>query len=227
MTLCAIALDFDGVIVESTDIKTEAFRRLFADRGADVADTAVAHHLSNEGVSRYAKFRHMFEDVLGEPYSERIEAGLDRQFSEHVLEAIVECPFVPGALSFLQEYSHVVPLHVVSGTPDEELGRIVEARGLTSYFTSVLGSSEAKADHLRHIASRQGILTSQVLMVGDAMSDWQGAIDAGSRFVVRLRARQTDSFPEEGVDASVADLADLAQLLRDCTVSALAIERSG
>src|SRR3989304_1573816 len=53
----AIIFDFDGVIVESVDIKTKAFARLFEHEGKVVVEKVVDYHLKNGGVSRFDKFR--------------------------------------------------------------------------------------------------------------------------------------------------------------------------
>ena len=47
--------DFDGVIKESTDIKTEAYTSLFDDRGVDFCEFVRRHHLENVGLSRFEK----------------------------------------------------------------------------------------------------------------------------------------------------------------------------
>ena len=52
----AIIFDFDGVLVESLDIKTRAFAKLFGPEGPDMAKRVVDYHLQNGGVSRYEKF---------------------------------------------------------------------------------------------------------------------------------------------------------------------------
>ena len=55
----AIFFDFDGVLVESVDIKTTAFARLYAGHGEPVADAVVAYHRQNMGTSRFVKFRYI------------------------------------------------------------------------------------------------------------------------------------------------------------------------
>jgi beta-phosphoglucomutase-like phosphatase (HAD superfamily) len=48
----AVIFDFDGVIVESMDIKTQAFVELFRDH-PEHHETIVRLHLENGGMSRY------------------------------------------------------------------------------------------------------------------------------------------------------------------------------
>ena len=59
----AIIFDFDGVIAESVDVKTEAFKELFKaypDKVKAIAD----FHIDNGGMSRFDKFRHIYKNIL-------------------------------------------------------------------------------------------------------------------------------------------------------------------
>ena len=51
MNLKNILWDFDGVISESVQAKTEAFRELYKCHGEEISDQVVEHHLSNGGMS--------------------------------------------------------------------------------------------------------------------------------------------------------------------------------
>ncbi len=121
----AAVFDFDGVIAESTDIKTEAFRRLF-----DGDERAVEYHEANMGVSRYDKFRHITTEILGRTYTPEDERRLGERFSELVVDEVVRCPFVPGARELLERLAGELPLFVASATPEDEVRRIVSLRGL-------------------------------------------------------------------------------------------------
>ena len=58
----AIIFDFDGVLVESAEIKTEAFRQLFSSF-PDKVHEIVEYHKRNMGISRYVKFRYFYENI--------------------------------------------------------------------------------------------------------------------------------------------------------------------
>ena len=45
--------DFDGVIKDSVDVKTQAFIDLFDAYGSNVVQAVVAHHIKNGGISRF------------------------------------------------------------------------------------------------------------------------------------------------------------------------------
>lgn len=209
-----VAFDFDGVIAESADIKTDAFRALYAERSEHV-EAVVAHHRANEGISRYHKFRHIHEQILGEPYDPVLEAELDARFTGLVFEAIVNAPFVHGVVELLELLSERVPLYVVSGTPDAELDRIVEARGLSSFFAGILGSSKGKTERLREVIAAEGVAPTEVLFVGDALSDLSAACETGVTFVARVTRGDEKRFDGAQVAARVNDMRGLAALVRD------------
>ncbi|MDD5437468.1 MAG: HAD hydrolase-like protein, partial [Candidatus Omnitrophica bacterium] len=83
--LRAIIFDFDGVLVESVDLKTGAFAKLFAAEGEDVVRKVVEYHLGNTGVSRFDKFRYIYKNILNRELSEEKFADLGRDFADLVM----------------------------------------------------------------------------------------------------------------------------------------------
>ena len=59
-----VFFDFDGVILDSVDVKTKAFGKMFEAYGSDVQKEVVQYHLENCGVSRFEKFRYYYENIL-------------------------------------------------------------------------------------------------------------------------------------------------------------------
>ena len=206
-----IFLDFDGVVLESVAVKTDAFRALFASYGNAVAERVVALHLRHGGLSRYVKFEMIHRDILGLPLSEDDKADLGRRFEDLVFQRLLACPMVPGALEFLRRRSPLGPLFVVSGTPQDELRRIVERRALGEYFTGVYGAPRGKTDILSDLLARTGADPADTLMVGDAMTDHDAAARSAVPFVGRVPEGADSPFPAG--TALVADLTGLDALL--------------
>ena len=181
----AIFFDFDGVILESLDVKAAAMAALFADRPEHVA-AIVRYHLEHPGVSRYDKFRHYFAEYFREPLTDAVMAQLDRRFSELVWEGAIRCPFVPGAEEFLSSWGDRLPLFTVSAAPQDEVERIVRARGLQPRFRSVSGSPKSKKAHLERLLAEHSLEPARCLFVGDAQADFDAASFHGIPFVQRL-----------------------------------------
>ena len=61
--LKALILDFDGVLVESNDIKTEAFKTVFAEY-PEHHRRMIDYHHANMSLSRVEKFRYFIRECL-------------------------------------------------------------------------------------------------------------------------------------------------------------------
>ena len=179
----AIIFDFDGVILDSVDIKTKAFARLFEEHGPDVQRRVVEHHITHGGISRFKKFAHIYEHILHRPMPEGESGRLGERFSELVFDEVVKAEWIPGAPEFLREYHTRYQCFVASGTPQEELERIVPLRSLERYFAGVFGSPATKDEIARRILLDYGLRESEAVFVGDAMTDFDAAKTCGVRFI--------------------------------------------
>lgn len=203
----AIIFDFDGVILESADIKTEAFVELFADH-PEHSDAILRHHLENQGVSRYEKFDWIYRELLSRPLNSAERLRLGETFSDLVLQRILACDFVPGALELLRGLRGRCPSFVASGTPQEELRSIVEQRGLDLWFDGVWGTPASKPEIIRAILADHDLQPEDVLFVGDGVSDHAAAIECGLPFI----ARDTPAVSERWRSLEVTCVADMTAL---------------
>jgi phosphoglycolate phosphatase-like HAD superfamily hydrolase len=192
----AIIFDFDGVLVESVDIKTRAFVELYARHGEAVMGAVERYHLGNTGISRFVKFRHIETDILGQPPLDK--EGVERlaaRFAQLVIDKVVAAPMVPGAQAFLDRQRGRVPMFVVSGTPSDELAAIIERRGLEAYFEGSWGSPGSKAGHIAELLNLHGLDAGRCLMIGDAMADYEGARANHVPFLGRVASGGASPFP--------------------------------
>lgn len=207
--ISAVVFDFDGVILETGDVKTDAFVELYADHGAEVVGRVRDHHLANLGISRFKKFAWIAENVLGRPLTDDESAALGRRFSDLALAGVLAAPFVPGAEAALAALAERgLPLFVASGTPDDELELIVARRGLAAAFREVHGTPREKPAILCDVLARHGLVPEQVLFVGDGMSDYRAACATGTHFL----ARDTPLLHAEWVALGVRREPDLVRL---------------
>lgn len=182
----AIIFDFDGVILESADIKTNAFQQLFESRFPDQIQEIVEYHRKNMGISRFIKFRYVYKRFAGKELSEREEALLGKEFSEIVFERILKASMVPGALEFLKDNHEKYLFFVASGTPKDELIDIVKRRNLLSFFKEVFGSPDEKAEIIKTIMKKYELNHSEIVLVGDAESDFLAARSTLVNFIAKI-----------------------------------------
>lgn len=170
----AVIFDFDGVILDSANIKTEAFLELFK-KYPEHQQAIKDYHIENQGISRYKKFEWIYKELLHKPYDEKIKNKLGNDFSELVFEKIMEAKAIPGAMEFLESLRNNTPAYIASGTPDEELGKIIKSRNLAEFFKTAYGSNISKEEAVDRVAERESVQYSEILFIGDATTDYLAA----------------------------------------------------
>ncbi len=149
----------------------------------DSAERVIEFHRAHGGLTRELKVRRILELLGNEAPSESEVFDRVSSFTELVVERVVQAPEMPGTRTFLQEWSHRCPLHAVSATPDEELQRIMAARGLLSFFRRVSGWPPEKSALISQEIASGGFDPSQCILVGDSGEDYQAAKRASVRFI--------------------------------------------
>lgn len=195
MALSLIVFDCDGVLLESVEVKTQAFARIGEEFGPEARDKMVAYQRMHGGVSRYKKFEWLYRDVLGRSISEEELSALNEKFVQYAYDAVMHCPLVPGAQEVLERWHGRTPMHVASGAPHGELVRILEARGLSRYFAGIQGSPPGKTEVLRGIVTQAGVHPSDVIMIGDASTDQYAAEAVRTQFYGRGEYFRHSGYP--------------------------------
>ncbi len=208
----AIAFDFDGVLVESVDVKTRAFARLFGGEAPEVVRRILAYHLQNGGVSRLEKFRVIYREILRRPLDEDRFRHLCEQFAELVVDEIVAASWVEGAREFLTRHRGRYAFFVISGTPEAELKEIIRRRDMEGLFEEVLGAPRTKEVLLRDVMARYHLLPPELVFVGDAETDWAAACATGVSFIWRRESETVPALPAFS-GPTVSSLAHLDQCL--------------
>jgi len=191
----AIFFDFDGVILDSVNVKTRAFAKMYSSYGTEVERQVVEYHLAHGGVSRFEKFKY-YEALFNKPATEKKLKKLNNDFSALVLNEVLKSPFIEGAIETLEFVRRKkIFSFVVSGTPDEEIKVIVDQRGLSKYFNEVHGSPTHKDILIRDIAKRYGLRLTECLLIGDSVTDYNAAKATGTRFLGIVQNKKQSPFP--------------------------------
>jgi len=208
-----ILLDFDGVILESVAVKTETFRKLFADK-TDYVEKIVNFHIQNGGMSRFDKFRYIYSEILHEELTETRFNSLCDNFAKYVYEGVINSPFVKCADKFIEKcYRDKIPLYLVSATPEEEIIQITKDIGIYDKFNHVYGSPMTKADCITQVLQENNITQNpqKALFFGDAINDYKAANKTGISFAGRVPEGNLNIF--EGLDGVVGIISDFNTLI--------------
>lgn len=205
----AVFFDFDGVICDSVNIKTEAFAELYRPYGADIEKRVINYHLANGGVSRYEKFRYWHKEYLGIDIDNEQLKILSDKFSDLVLKKIIEAPFIEGVIDTLKALKdNSIPAYIVSGTPNEEINYIVERKRLRKYFCAVYGSPRKKHEIVKDILDREKYAAEKCIFIGDAISDYEAAQLNKLKFLGIVPKGVKSIFPEGTCISTIVNIID-------------------
>jgi phosphoglycolate phosphatase-like HAD superfamily hydrolase len=198
--------DFDGVIKESVNVKTEAYVRLFEPFGRAVGERVREHHERHGGMSRFEKIPLYLSWAGQSEMQEEVSRYCD-SFGTNVYRAVLECPWVPGVREYLANHYQRQIFILVSATPCGELRRILDALEIAGYFREVYGAPVSKTAAIASALARHQCLPTEALSIGDSMSDYEAAMANRIEFLLRRtplnaevqqdhKGRQCDDFKE-------------------------------
>ena len=175
--------DFDGTLVDSNEIKREAF-------------FTVSDHLSS---SQKIMFEILNMTDLGDRYdifnryskrlNEEFEFLVDEDFLVEKYSAICEenvslAESILGfdsLLNFLKKTD--IKVIISSATPTIALKKIIINRKIDHFFDHIYGSPESKVEHIKKVIKDYNINPKEILYVGDSEDDMQASVISGSFFI--------------------------------------------
>lgn len=211
--LKAIIFDFDGVICESVEVKTEAFKKLFHDYPTHLK-RIISFHIANGGMSRFEKFKVIYSDFLKKELSEEKSKELGEKFTKYCYAEVIKAPLVKGAKVFLNKYYRKLSLLVVSGTPQEEMVSLIKDKKLSKFFKVVYGSPMSKYAAIAEIMGKYGWRSDEIIFVGDSINDYEGAKQAGIGFIGRFHKRYPGIFKDKKIEGLIDNLDGLERVIK-------------
>ncbi len=172
----SILWDFDGVLINSNEIRDLGFITTLKEYPKDQVDQLLAFHHQNGGLSRYVKFKYFFENIRMETVEQTRIDALASAFSTVMRKLLVN----PGLL--IKENMHFIEtsydsfnMHIVSGSDGKELKYLCEELGILKYFKSVHGSPTPKIRLVADLLSKHNYNTNECILIGDSINDYEAA----------------------------------------------------
>jgi len=176
--------DFDGVVKDSVDVKTEAYEKLFLPFGLGVASRVRQNHEENGGVSRFDKIPMYLEWAGLSATPQKIEEYCQR-FSEVVGQAVMDSPWVPGVREYLLKHYIEQYFVLVTATPQEEIEKILGSLQLSHCFREIFGAPFKKDVAIKEVLDRLNCSPIEAVMIGDSESDLLAAQANSVPFLLR------------------------------------------
>ncbi|MUU79063.1 HAD family hydrolase [Winogradskyella endarachnes] len=176
MKFKTILWDFDGVILDSMQVRDFGFREIFKDFKPLDVDKLIDYHRYNGGLSRYVKIRYFFEEIIGRATTEQEILEYASRFSDIMLNALVDQKnLIKDSVSFIKGNYNNYKFHIVSGSDQEELRFLCKALNLDKYFLSIEGSPTAKSKLVKDIIIKHNYAMESTCLIGDSINDFEAA----------------------------------------------------
>lgn len=176
-----IIFDFDGVILKSHKVKTQAFYDLFLRYGDNVALKAKNYHINKIGISRYIKFKFILKKYTKLKINNKLLEDLSIRFTKICFNKIIRLKISKKLLIFIRKNKTNCKFYISTGTPQNEIEKILSIKKIKNLFTNVYGSPLKKIDHINQIRKR----TKHVLYIGDSMEDYLSSKKAKISFLLK------------------------------------------
>mgnify|MGYP005641697733 CR=1 FL=1 len=176
--------DFDGVIKDSVEAKGAAFEQLFSGHDAEIVRKIKIHHLEFGGLSRFKKMPIYLSWSGLKANSANIKKYCE-DFSLIVKQLVINSPWVPGVLEYLESHYKNKNFIIITATPKDEIVEILEELGISNYFKAVYGSPSSKLSLINDAVEKFQTKHESAIMVGDSRTDYEAAMNNNIFFALR------------------------------------------
>lgn len=178
-----LIFDFDGVIIDTATIKTEAFYKLFRKYGKDVATKAKNFHIQNEGISRFEKFEYIITKIMKRNKFSLPKDSLDKLYSNIVLDKIKKKKITYGFLKFIKNTDSKFKFYISSSSPDYELKDIIINKKINNFFEFISGYPPNKITQIKKIIQYKKLKSEYITYIGDTEHDLKVAETLNLSFI--------------------------------------------
>ena len=171
-----IIFDFDGVILDSVPVKTEAFIKLFKGYDKSYINKLVHYHELNGGKSRYIKIKYFFEELLNTKISDSDVLKYAHSYSKLTkIELSKQKYLITETINFIRKHYKEYNMHIASGADENDLKYICKALNLDKYFLSISGSPKIKSEIVKEILNINNYKLNETILIGDSINDFEAA----------------------------------------------------
>jgi HAD superfamily hydrolase (TIGR01509 family) len=212
----AIILDLDGTLVDTVEMRIEAWLRTFDQFGIPAGREHVAKLIGSDG----RRLARVVADAAGSALDAALAEEIDRRAGEVYSELNTDPKPLPGARELLQALDAMgLRWAIATSSRPEQVGKSIESLNLPRPPAIIDGSRVEHAkpapDLLLFVARELGIEPSHAWYVGDSLWDMQAARAAEmSPIGVASGSATTDELQEAGAWQTVDNLNHVLPMIK-------------
>lgn len=192
-----ILWDFDGVILDSMDVRGKGFREVLSEYSKQEVEELLSYHKKNGGLSRYIKFRYFFKEIRHKDVEDQVVLKFARKYSEIMRKELTSSErLINEVTEFIKKNHKNYRMHIVSGSDGEELRYLCDELDLTSFFISIEGSPTTKPVLVEGIIEKYSYSREKTCLIGDSINDY----DAAKANSIEFFAYNNDHLKKKGLN---------------------------
>ena len=179
-----MVFDFDGVIIDSAEVKIDEYRNLFSQftKNETTLNEIINIYRNSAGIPRQTTLKKVFKVVLDKTISNQEVEDLSLDFSKRIFQRLETIEPLKGVLEYLTIHREVNK-YIISGAPNSDVSYLTKKLKLSKYFKSIKGGPLNKKNEMINIRKLTNVKAQEIVYFGDQKNDCIAAKSAGVGFI--------------------------------------------
>jgi phosphoglycolate phosphatase len=179
-----MVFDFDGVIIDSTEVKVDEYRSLFSQFTNNEAtlNQIINIYRNSAGIPRETTLKKVFKEFLYKTLSDQEVENLSLDYSKRIFQRLDAIEPLKGFLEYLTIHKKINK-HIISGAPNSDVSYLIKKLNITKHFKSIKGGPLNKKNEITNIRKLAKVKAKDIVYFGDQNNDYIAAKSAGVGFI--------------------------------------------
>jgi len=179
-----MVFDFDGVIIDSAEVKVDEYRNLFSQftKNEATLNKIINIYRNSAGIPRETTLKKVFKKVLDKAISNQEVENLSLDYSKKIFQRLETILPLKGFLEYIAIHKEINK-HIISGAPNSDVSYLIKKLNLTKYFKSIKGGPLNKKNEITNIRNLAQVKAQDIVYFGDQKNDCIAAKSAGVDFI--------------------------------------------
>ena len=177
-----LILDYDGVFVDSLDIKGDAFIKIFNKIDKELSEKIKSHHLANPSLTRYEKIKIYYYWNFNRNIKTKELSNLSFKFAKYTIDKLLKkkpSKFISSLLELRSDKFNYIATRSVKSEVNEYISKF----NLDKYVNKIFDNRTSKEEIILNIANTHKINPYSIVYIGDSKEDRAVSENTGCKFI--------------------------------------------